>query len=159
MASNVATWGSVRKRRSKSAGEGTGIVVLTPDDPFVPFFLKDFDQECPSPRPPSCAEFWKSEHRSLKPHNHLLHQACYLSKSIKGINTEHVYWPYVKKKTKSERLILLVCFTTPSTQPFVCNDSPWNHPSMSIQEKMLIFGLKVYLPRQPQIALSCFFCT
>lgn len=44
-ASNVATWGSVRRKGSESAGEGTAVAGVTPEDPDVPFLLKDFDQE------------------------------------------------------------------------------------------------------------------
>lgn len=44
-ASNVAIWGSVRRKGSESAGEGTEVVGVTPDDRVVPFLLKDFDQE------------------------------------------------------------------------------------------------------------------
>lgn len=127
MASNAATWGSVRERRSKSAGEGTEIVVVTPDDPAVPFLLKDFDQECPPPTP-HCAEFRKSEHRSLKAHHHLHpgdcqlpplspHPACYLSRSIKRINTEHVYGPEERQKQSQNDCVGWLASPPPPPSP------------------------------------------
>ena len=88
-----------------------------------------------------------------------MHQVRRHPKIIKQINTEHVNWLTRVKRKQLKLLFFVSPPPAPSTQPpALCvwwvNLQTTHRPST--REEMVIFCLKVHLPRQPHIALSCF---